>query len=372
MKDREQRGPARQVRATRRTKAAIENHWRETLNLSLVASLVFCLAPLSGWAAGPQAAAATSPAAGQHAPVVFTPQYKPGDTLRYQISFRSQTSRLTGGAVANPQGARDLGVSVEIRLRLEVLPPVANAAPASRVPPAPVAGHSAARPPLRLRAVYERVAPTLSGDTFDPEANLLLAQYRRLQGRAIEFQLGPHGEVQYISGLQEVMQDARALEEARNWLEQLGAGLSTPLTGSAPGQSWERTEAVSGAPLAGTSLHTTSTYLRDEACSVEDPAGEQCAVLMTRFTLDQKTETRNSTPEEFRRDGMRTSGVWTSHGESLVHVSLQTGRTVSVSQTGEEMMDLTIQHVNGGPPFRYGGHSTTETHLLLLADSSAR
>jgi hypothetical protein len=263
-------------------------------------------------------------------------------------------------------------MSVELTLRLEVLPPVANTAPPPGGPPAPPGTAGGGRPPLRLRAVYERVVPVISGDTYDPEANLLLAQYRRLQGRAIEFQLGTRGEVQYISGLQEVLQDPRALDEARNWLQQLGAGLSAPMTGSAPGQSWERTEEVPGAPLAGTTVHTTSTYLRDEACRVEDPAGEQCAVLLMRFALQQKPAMRNSTPEEFRREGLRTSGVWTSHGESLVHVSLQTGRTVSVSQSGEEMMDLTIQHVTGGLPFRYGGHSTTETHLLLLGDSAAR
>jgi len=314
---------------------------------------------------------ATTGAPVAHAPVVFTPQYRPGESLRYQISFHSQTSRLTGGALSNPQGARDLGVTVEITLRLEVLPPVANTAPVARaVPPQrDVAGGE--RPPLRLRAVYERVTPSISGDTYDPEANRLLAQYRRLQGRTIEFQLGTHGEVQYLSGLQEVLQDPRALEEARNWLQQLGAGLTAPVTGSAPGQNWEKTEPVPGSPLAGMMLHTTSTYLRDEACRVDDPAGEQCAVMLMRFTLEQRGDARNSTPDEFRRDGMRTSGTWTSHGESLVHVSLRTGRTISVSQSGEELMDVTIRHVNGGPPIRYGGHSTTETHLLLLSETSA-
>ena len=319
--------------------------------------------------APPTPAAAGAPAT--HGPVVFTPQYRPGDSLRYQISFHSQTSRLTGGAVSNPQGARDLGASVEITMRLEALPPVMNTGVAGRVPPPP-GTPGGERAPLRLRAVYERVSPSLSGDTFDPQANLLLAQYRRLQGRAIEFQLGTRGEVQYISGLQEVLQDPGALEEARNWLQQLGAGLTAPPNGAVPGQSWTRTEGVPGAPLAGMEVHTTSTYLRDEPCRVEEPGGEQCAALLIRFSLEQRPEARNSTPEDFRRDGMRTSGMWTSHGESLVHVSLRTGRTVSVSQSGEELMDVTIRRVNGGEPIRYGGHSTTESHLLLLSESSRR
>jgi hypothetical protein len=321
-----------------------------------------------GQGSAPSPAGANLPAT--HAPVVFTPQYRPGESLRYQISYHSQTSRLTGGGLSNPQGARDLGVTVDITLRLEVLPPVASNAPVARAVPQQQGVAGGGRPPLRLRAVYERAAPSITGDTYDPQANLLLAQYRRLQGRTIEFQLGNNGEVQYLSGLQEVLQDPRALEEARSWLQQLGAGLTAPVAGSSPGQTWDKTEAVPGAPLAGMVLHSTSTYLRDEACRVEDPGGEQCAVMLMRFALEQRGDPRNSTPDEFRRDGMRTSGVWTSHGESLVHVSLRTGRTVSVSQSGEEMMDLTIRHVNGGPPLRYGGHSTTESHLLLLGETS--
>ncbi len=345
-----------------------------------LASVLACLGAL-GWAAADSAGgaqvAAPPPAPAQSAPaghgtVVFTPQYRPGDSLRYQISFYSQSSQLTGGAISNPQGARDLSIRVEITLRLEVLPPVVSSAPVPRVPPPAPGAEGPEHAPLRLRAVYERVTPSVSGDTFDPQANLLLAQYRRLQGRTIEFQLGPRGEVQYISGLREVLQDPQSLEEARSWLQQLGAGLTAPVTGSAPGQSWEEREAVPGAPLAGMELHTTSTYQRDEPCRVEDPGGEQCAVLLKRYTLGQRPGTRNSTPEEFRSQGMLTSGVWSGHGESLIHVSLRSGRTISVSQTGEEMMDLTIRHNYGGPPMRYGGHSTTESHMLLLGESSAR
>jgi hypothetical protein len=325
--------------------------------------------------AAPSQSSAQSPppltAPAGHPPVVFTPHYRPGDSLRYQISFRSQSSQLTGGAVSNPQGARDLTISVQITLRLEVLRPVVNSAPAPRVSSDTPDATGGERAPLRLRAVYEHVTPSLSGDTFDPQANLLLAQYRRLQGRAIEFQLGTHGEVQYISGLQEVLQDPRALDEARSWLQQLGASLAAPLQGTAPGQSWRKTEAVPGAAIAGMEINTVSTYLRDEPCQVEAPAGEQCAVMLMRYTLGQKPGTRNSTPDDFRRNGLVTSGAWNGHGESLVHVSLRTGRTVSVSQSGEEMMDLTIRHTNGGPPIRYGGHSTTESHMLLLNDSQS-
>ena len=315
------------------------------------------------------------PAAAAHPPVLFTPRYAPGEITRYQVSFRSQSRSSVGGALKNPQGASEVGISVGFTLRLEVLTPVPGSvaapaspaqAPAQGSSQAPAASPATERPPLRLRAVYESVTAKLSGDAYDPSATKLLAQYQNLQGRTIEFQLGPQGELEYIKGLDEVLQDPRALDAARAWLEQIGAGLGAPAGGAVPGQSWQRSQPVADAPLKDTMLQTIATYLRDEACSANDPSGEQCAVVLMRFSLGQPSAEKNPTPDSFRRRRLRTSGQWTSQGESLVYVSLSTGRTVSVSQTSEEQMDLNIRHEDGGLPFRYAGRTKTETHLLLL------
>jgi len=323
-------------------------------------------APPPGETAGKSAGAGAA-----HAPVVLTPRYTPGDVLRYRVTFRSQSKSLMGGAVENPQGAEELGITVGLTLRLEALPPIptsaAGGAAGETAGAVPGAG-GGGRASLRLRATYEQVSAALTGDTYDPQAKSLLAQYQGLQGRAIEFQLGPHGEVEYMQGLEEVLKDARALEAAREWLRQLGTGLEAPAKGVAPGDSWERTRAVPEAPLNGTELESKTTYLRDEPCEAEHAGGETCAVVLMRFSLGQKAGEKNATPEVFRKKGLRTSGAWTSHGESLIYVSLRTGRTVSVTQSSDEVMDLTIRHEEGGMPFRYAGRVKTETHLLLLSD----
>jgi hypothetical protein len=342
-----------------------------------ILSLFLCAASLPA-AAGAQTQPATPaqptapPAASSaHPPVVFTPRFTPGEVLRYQLSFRSQSHSAVGGAIENPQGASEIGISVGMTLRLEVLTPV----PVADQPPAAGAPAAAAspgeRPPLRLRAVYESVTAKLSGDSYDPASAKLLAQYQGLQGHAIEFQLGPHAELEYIEGLSDALKDPRALEAARNWLEGVAAGPGAPAAGASPGESWRRNQAVGDAPLKNTTLESISTYLRDEPCDVDDPAGEQCAVVLMRFSLGQKSGEKNATPEAFRRNHLRTSGQWTSDGESLIHVSLSTGRTVSVSQSSDELMDLDIRHEDGiGLPFHYAGRTKTETHLLLLPAQS--
>lgn len=340
------------------------------MNWAAIASLTVCGAMLA-WGAPARAQsnpssplAASAPAAAPHAPVVLTPQYTPGDTMRYQVSLRSQTKLLVGGAVENPQGATELGISAGLTLRLEVLAPIPVTA--TGTPSATAAD----RPPLRLRATYEHVAAELLGDAYDPSAAKLLAPYKNLEGRAMEFQLGPHGEVEYMEGIEAIVPDARSLEAVRGLLEQLGRGLGAPLAGVTPGQSWERSQPVTEAPLNGTELKSSSTYLRDEPCDIEKPSGEQCAVVLMRFALGQKPGEKNATPEAYRKSGLRTSGEWTSHGESLIYVSLRTGRTMSVTQSSEELMDLNIRHEDGGMPFHYAGRAKNETHLLLLGEQS--
>ena len=327
-----------------------------------IASIFLCAAIA---AAAPALASAQTAAAASHPPIVLTPHYTPGDSMRYQVSLRSQAKSLVGGALENRQGATDLGISVGLTLHLEVLAPI----PVTAAPAAPAAAPGG-RERLRLRATYERVSAEILGDAYDPAAAKLLAPYKNLEGRAIEFQLGPHGEVEYMQGLDEVVQDARGLETARAWFEQLGAGLGAPATGVVPGQSWDRSQVVAESPLKDTQLRSNSTYLRDEPCDIEKPMGEQCAVVLMRFDLGQKPGEKNPTPESFRKNKLRTSGQWISHGESLVYVSLRTGRTVSVTQSSEELLDVSIRHENGGMPFRYSGHTKNETHLLLIDETS--
>jgi hypothetical protein len=84
----------------------------------------------------------------------------------------------------------------------------------------------------------------------------------------------------------------------------------------------------------------------------------------------QKSSGKDATPESYRKEGLKTSGHSASHGETLVYISLRTGCTVSVTQSGDEEMDLTILHNDGGPPLRYASRAKTETRILLLPSSS--
>jgi hypothetical protein len=345
------------------------------LALFAAAVVVLALAPAPLRAQTAQPAAAPPSPAPQHL-VRLVPQYSPGDTLHYQIALRSQTRNRVGGAMANPEGAADLGLSVSLLLRLDVLPPLpsGDAGPgAGAGSPGKTKGSKPVRrdTPLRLRATYERATATLSGDAYDPNVAKVEEEYRKLEGRSMEFQIGTDGHVQYMEGLSDILHDARAVNAVRKWLEQLSGGLGAPPAGAEPGRSWHSTEPLPDAPLAGTAIETQTTYLRNESCDVDDPAADKCAILLSHFSLRQKPGQFDPTPDSFRKQNLSTSGHWDSQGQSLLYISLRTGRTVSITQSGEETMELTISHNDGGPPFHYSAQAKTETRILLLTEGSA-
>lgn len=237
----------------------------------------------------------------------------------------------------------------------------------------------------RLRATYEKSSVSVRGDSYDPAAGDLEAQYRGLAGHAVEFTLESDGTVSEITGLAEVLRDERSSVALRGWLAQLTAGMDFPREGIALGGMWSKEKHIEESPLVGTILDTHSAYVRNERCRANaeaDPvpdrivappppaAGEMCAVVVTRYEMKQRGKPRrpgqDATPQTLRRRGLRSSGTWTSSGESLAYISLATGLTVSVTQSGAEEMNMTIGRPSGGLPFHYAAQIRTETHLTLL------
>lgn len=325
----------------------------------------------------------------------LAPRYRAGQTLHYQIDFRAESWSHTSGAVENPEGAAQIDLAVTLLVRMEVL----STLPAFAADSAGAARAAAAAPPrrVRLRATYEKSSVVLSGDSYDPAAGELEAQYRKLAGRAVEFTLEADGKIEEITGLDEILRDERSLAAAREWLGQLAASSGFPPQGISLGESWTRKKHMEDSPLKDTALDTHSTYARNEKCrggtetgaaanfSSASPAGlnsaaiapsadstEMCAVVVTRYEMKQQGKSRrpgdDATPEALRKRGLRSSGTWTSAGESLSYVSLATGLTVSVTQSGTEQMNMSVQRSAGGAPFQYETKARTETHLTLLPE----
>ena len=369
----------------------------------------------SAVAAAKSATSAVPPAAGVPAAAVdLRPKFTPGQVLRYQMELVTTTMGSSGGVVQDPQGPTRLVVTWDATVRIDVLPPgkvaplvVASpqdAASPSTSLPAPVSVSPAA---LLLRMTYEKSAATIQTDGYDPDARSIQDQYQRLEGHAVEILLDARGKVTDISGGDDVFTTPQAARDAQGWISQLSAGIGAPGASVAPGQHWSTDQPATGIPLPDMFWHTDSSYERDEPCrqpaldvtpvasapplasapSVAAPSvptsasDETCAVILTRVSLVPTKATLKAESNAIKNNaapsgsgatshgsvpkGMQTTGSWSGASESLIYVSLRTGWVVSVSQSGDEKMDVTVvsEHLDS---IRYAGTVHSHVNLLLL------
>jgi hypothetical protein len=323
--------------------------------------VIFCFSVALGLAPVVPAAPQDRPEAQALAPVSLQPRFAPGQILRYRIALESTSDTRQSGLVRNPQGPAQLSVTWEAIVRLEVLE---------------AEGHAGAGGPLRLRVTYEQSAATVRSDALEPRSEEIKQQYAQLAGRSVEFTFTAGGRVSEIRGLDGLLSDESARAAVHQWLAQLSSAAAAPPAGVVPGQKWSSTQAAD-LPLAGLSWRTDASYLRDEPCRLANPSQaadisdrRDCAVILARLALVTTRPLRDPTPEEYRRNGLRTSGRWTGSGESLLYVSLHTGWVVSSTQESTEQMDVTITGGAGGQgsTVRQAGAATTRSQVYLLSD----
>jgi hypothetical protein len=296
----------------------------------------------------------------------LVPHYIQGETLRYRYDLRTETTIRSSGPIVNPESSHALNLSVNALVRLDVLR---------------VELEASGTPRVRLRATYEKSAVDAQADAFDPGRQALEDQYRKLEGRSIEFTLQPDGSVSDVTGLAEIFPNEAAANSVRGWIAGLTQGAQLPRRGIGVGQNWSAKRPVEAAPLTGLVWKSESTYLRNEACQpgassanpANAPAGaaETCAIILTRFVIDARHVPRDPTPVEYRRNGLRTFGTWTGAGESLAAISLRTGLVMSVTQTGTEDMDVTIASATATTRMRYVGKIKTQAQINLDRAASA-
>lgn len=292
------------------------------------------------------------------------PKFAAGQTLYYQLDFRSKTSGSSVGLIANPQALKDVEISVSALVRLDVIGVTPNTS-------------QDGRPMVHMRTTYEKLASTIRMDVPDPQADQLHDQIQRLEKRSLEFTIGADGKVSDIRGLEDIFPEQQTA--LREWLKQIGFTASLPEEGIFQGLKWHsEPPAAAATPLTGLVWKDESSYLRNEPChavkltpqgqAVQIHNPESCAVILSALSLDETDKHSDRTPPEFRAKNLRTSGTMSGKGESLTYISLATGLVVSVTQTSRQEMDVTVSLVNTDSSLRYRGRVETESQLSLVND----
>jgi hypothetical protein len=287
------------------------------------------------------------------------PKLLPGQVRRYQVELQTVTNTKSSGAVSDPQGPSRLAVTWDATIRLEVLG-VAFIPSAETNPPQGL---------LRVRTTYEHSAASIRSDSPDPQAENIEQSYKRLEGQALEFTVGSDGHVSDVRGLEGVIDDDQVRKAAEQWMAQV-SGPAMAAGGVAVGQTWNSSQPADSMPIAGMIWRSNSTYLRNEPCrpaesAPSDSSGEMCAVILTRQSVLPRKQLRDPTPDDYRRNGLRTSGRWSGSGESLSYISLETHAAVSVTQDSAQQIDFTVTN-SSGKSIRYAGTIETHSRVALL------
>ena len=299
--------------------------------------------------------------------VRFAPKFVEGESLRYQIDMRTVSTGNTTTPIANPEGETKVSQTISLLIRLDVIGAAGEGTLAS--------GQS------RLRATYEKSRAQSESDALNPDAPSLEDQYAKLEGGSIEFTLMPDGHLTNITGLEDLFPNRSQTDPILSWISALSTGNSIPGNGIALGQKWSDERSLEGWPLTGLSWRTESTYLRDDFCAPASAIpGEQpetkgargsCAVLLTRFEIVHRGSAQgDATPEDYRRNGLRTSGTWTGSGESLNIISLATGLLGSATQTSTQNMDYQITSASSGSRIHHVGQVQSQSEIRLVSGPS--
>ena len=308
-----------------------------------------------------------------------------GDSFRYHIESRTTTTGTATTPIVNPEAASQLKQVADFEVRLDVVgvQPAVNAVPGA----------------TRLRATYDKASATTESDAYDPAAAALDAQYDNLQGHSVEFTIEADGKISHITGLDEVVSNPSAAAAVRAWIDRFSPGANLPPEGIAIGQKWSAERPLDNTPLANLLWRTVSSYLRDEACEqpgqsaspaqnsaatshaapAATPAPHStpstaplCAVILTSFDILRRGPANaDATPEDYRHNGLRTSGTWTGKGESLDTISLRSGTLLRSTQTSTQKIDFEIVSAVSGSKIHYAGQVETQSEITLMPNATA-
>jgi hypothetical protein len=310
--------------------------------------------------------------------IQLSPQFVPGLTLRYQIEMRTSSQGKTVTPIANPEGGSKFSQAVSMIVRLEVLAAATNSSPSAAPSGDADAAQSAtgSAKAVRFRVTYEKSHAHSESDAPPVQTPSSDDQYDRLEGHSIEFTAQPNGQLTNVQGLEGIVSSPSDAAPIFSWMNGLSVGSGFPREGISIGQKWTGEKSLSGSPLADLIWRTTSTYLRNESCATPQgpgPAGgakagdDQCAVILTRFEILRRGSPHSdATPDDYRRNGLRTSGAWTGSGESLDSISLATGLLVNSTQTSTQHMNYEITDAANGSSIHRTGDVQNQMEITLL------
>jgi hypothetical protein len=273
--------------------------------------------------------------------IVLLPKLQNGESLQYETRARIDRNVATKSNVSSVVGPRQVRRDLASALRLDVQ-------------------EMRVQDDRPLLSAESRVVPLDAPAPEEPPAK---------QAKVV-FTVGGDGSIHVTDGADDL--DAEQNLTWQFWAAQFAFGWTLPPGGVKPGDKWksvapERTPS----PIANLVWEREITYVQNDRCPIV--AGEQCAIFLTAATLRQKSNPKDSTPEDYKLHELKTFGTATGTNETVSYISLKTGLVVRATEDLQQRMDVTILKTDGTNQIHYAITATShlETALRPATASSA-
>ena len=284
--------------------------------------------------------------------VQLAPRLHTGQTFFYRIDYSVTRNTRTESRVVSPETPPIAHLDVSGMLQVQVVDASASG--------------------LRLKTYFSERAAAREALPSVPAragtADLL-----------VEVSISQKGVASQLKGYDQLSGEQKAAWS--DWLSRFTSSMTFPSGGLRSGQKWENNEPeTTPAPIAGLWWAKKYEYAHDEPCarvataSNNGPsqlllAGESCAVILVRSTLRQKSSPKNSTPQDYKLNSLKTRGIANGHNETILYVSRASGLLVRSTEDAQQSMEVSIALSDESNQLHYSLTAKSRSEIALLPES---
>ncbi|HYA62198.1 MAG TPA: hypothetical protein VED66_03295, partial [Candidatus Sulfotelmatobacter sp.] len=221
--------------------------------------------------------------------VVLFPRLQNGETLHYESRARLDRHVQTKSNVATMLRPGELRRDLSTGLRLSV---------------------------QEFRLVDNR--PMLAAETELHPVEEGAAENAANKFPKVNFTISGDGGVTRADGLDDLDPEQRLTWQF--WVAQFAFGWTLPAAGVKLGEKWKSEEVEkTPTPIANLVWERETTYVQNDKCPIL--SSQQCAVFLISSTLKQKSNPKDTTPEDYQLHALKTSGTARGTNETLAYIS---------------------------------------------------
>jgi hypothetical protein len=272
------------------------------------------------------------------------PHLRVGQTLFYQIDCHSSRNSRTESRVVSAESPPAANINISALLQVEIAEASATG--------------------IRMKTYYsERNTTSAAPGAPAPDSSVSAPD------KTIEVTLSPDGSSSQLKGADQLSPAQQFVWNS--WLASFASQLTFPKGGVHIKQKWQSSEReASPSPIANLVWTRKYQYVHDEPCDA-GATSEQCAVVLVRAALHQKSPAKNATPEDYKVRNLKTSGTATGQNETILHISLATGLLVRSREDAKQSMDAIVALADGTNEVHYHVDAKSHAEIRLLPDSAS-